>query len=497
MDSYLIVNLNSVPKRLDIFSVDNNKVDHLEGCEIEEPVIEIKAAYDENSEAAGSDTDSSDTNSRPETESASTDIPGAAVSDNLSESGGAVLVSSIKSALSKLTTKWTSSAVIFAPSSYYSCNISLPFNDEKTISKVLRSEIEDLLSFGTEDFIVDHKVVGRLDNGEFDVHLAMADKNELSDLINQCNACGIDPVAITPPPALLQAPDPVACCIQLSSHAVNLSFLISGQLRSDRSLKTTDLSSTDILAEIKRSILSIEKRYQTEFKTVYLLSDKTSEISSQIEHVILTSGKEVIHHETDSANAVTSVLASNKGVAELFVNFRTGELAKVLSFANIWQILKPFMPYLLLSIILVGAALIATYYQKESEIDALQQDINAKAAQILGVNQIASGEVTKTIQQSIQTIEKQLSEIGSPAKYSPLEILARLSADFSTTTLPKLMNLSIKSSELVFTVSSDSFAAIDPIEKVLNSNKQFYCSFERKDSGSGTREFTFTVKLCE
>ena len=113
-----------------------------------------------------------------------------------------------------------SSVVLFADiPEYTSLNLSLPLNDPKSIRKVLDLEVQDLIPFELDEFLVDHRVTGRLPSPisqegeneapvaspEFDVHVGLVPKDSVRRILKQCDAWGVTPVVVSPPASALAA----------------------------------------------------------------------------------------------------------------------------------------------------------------------------------------------------------------------------------------------------------------------------------------------------
>jgi hypothetical protein len=497
MESFLILNLTTEPKRIDVLKVDGPSLELLESSELQSINSEASSGNKEKAGEEQSDSDKSETSS-----------PDLANSENTSPAQE--LSNSISAALKNITHRWNSCALIYEPTTYFSCNLDLPFKDEKSVGRVIDSEVQDLVNFDLDEFILDYKVIGENNSNGFDVHIALASKDELNSLITACQASGLDPMAVSTLSSLfkgklLESPQKYinnCCFIQLASDSISLCFKASNKIRADRKISLIDRSTEEIISEVKRTLILAKKRFGVEFDDLIveypensLHKNKHSNILSELESNFKITEKATIPSAASSSLALA--LGDSKGAEDLLVNFRTGELAKVLGFYGIWKIFNPFLPYLLLTCFLILFSIVASYFSKESEIASLQQQINTKVSEILEVKSVPANELVNSIKRSNETIDKQLSEIGSPAKFSPLEVLATLSKDFSGVSGVEIASLTVKSTDLIISGTSTSYEAVDAVADIFAKRKDFYCKVTRNVSTSSNRQFTFTVSICE
>lgn len=443
-------------------------------------------------------------------------------------------VSQLSSAIEKLEPVWSSSAILISPKSYHSLNLELPFKDDKNVVKVLSLETQDRLPFDVDEFFLEHKVLGTMPDNQYDVHVALSSKQEIGTLISNCREAGLDPIAISTVASLLEgkvSSNPEifsrnAVFLSLHGNNAHLAFRVDGEFKSDRTFALKDKTLANIISEVQRSIGAVESRYLKPFEEIWLdvanfsnAPDETDSsyarqedtaaisvaltierVKAALESAVNIPLKLLKQDDGDSYRQLTDFFAPlcNEGkTSKLFINFRTGQFSQTLRWAELWRITSSALPYLFMVCLFGAGILIATYLSREQEINKLQQAVIEKVQPLLGDNKLISGQVVKSIQTANDTIEKQLKDLGSPSKYSPLDVLSEVTRDFSSIKDVTITSVSIRGTQLTVVGSSKNYENVDAIEKVLQAKRTLYCRPSNNVSGTTTRQFTFTVTLCD
>lgn len=414
-------------------------------------------------------------------------------------------ISQLSQAIEKLDPVWTSSAILVAPNSYHSMNLELPFSDDKSISKVLSLEAQDRLPFMLEEFFISHKVLGARPDNQFDVLVTITSKDEIGNLLSNCQQAGLDPVAITTVSSLIgakveAAPDKFAQnSVFFVSHGSKayLTFRIFGELKSERVFDCVGLDIAAIASEIQRSIALMESRYSVQIEEIWTDS-KLAELDQLLSE---RCGIEIksLNTNSDGANLMDGFISSCQDgkVSGLFVNLRSGQFSQTLRWGELRKITAPAFPYLLMFLFMSAAILFAIYTIREREAEDLQRNIIAKVQPLLPDAKLVPGQLVKTIQLTNDTIEKQLKDLGSPSKFSPLDVLSEVSRDFASIKDITVTSVTIRGTQLTVDGTSTNYENVDAIDKVLQSKRTLYCRPSKQVSGTGTRQFTFTITLCD
>ena len=435
-------------------------------------------------------------------------------------------ISQLSTAIEKLEPVWTSSALLVAPSSYHSINLELPFNDDKNVGKVLTLEAQDRLPFELDEFFLEHKVLTQQLDSQYDVHVSLTKKTELSKLLSDCQQAGLDPVAITTVPSLIEGlvltqPQAFAAnSVFLAFHSdkAYLAFRVAGEFKCDRAIAFANKNPSSLISEIKRSVRSVEQRYSSTFEELWVETselpkaerypsdypvspDNTAEsyIAALKEELSLNIKLISSLEESNSARLADwfAFLCADGRATKLFTNFRSGQFSQTLKWGAVWKICNAAFPFFLLFVIVSFAILVSTYVSRESEIEHLQSGVIAKVQPLLGEGKLVPGQVVKAIQIANDTIEKQLKDLGSPSKFSPLDVLAEVTRDFSSVKEVSVSAVTIRGTQLTVVGSSPTYETVDAVEKVLQAKRTLYCRPTKQVSGTSTRQFTFTITLCD
>lgn len=451
------------------------------------------------------------------------DQPAADPSNAASFDPSALFVEQLTAAIGKLEPVWTSSAILMAPQSYHSINLELPFRDDKSVSKVLQIEAQDRLPFEVDEFVLEHRVLGQTPDKQFDVHVALTRKEEIARLLANCQQAGLDPMAISTVTSLLEGKiqsypqrfaENAAFLAFHGSHAY-LAMRIGAELKCDRVMPIAELDSANLVSEVKRSIAAVEQRYGVRLQEFWLDGPSRSELGrdldtaptpedfERLQKILAKELKQPVKLMSELEPGSTLLvdwfarLCADGKPARLFVNFRSGQFSQTLRWGALWKILRSALPYFGLFALVTIAILIATYISREREISALQDGVIAKVKPLLGEQTLQPGQVVKTIQIANETIEKQLKELGSPSKFSPLDVLSEVTKDFSSVRDANITSVSIRGTQLMVVGASSNYENVDALEKNLQSKKSLYCRLSKQVSGTTTRQFTFTITLCD
>jgi len=158
---------------------------------------------------------------------------------------------------------WTSAVVIIAGDQYHSLNLDLPFNDSRRLNKIIDLEVQDLVPFDVDEFVLQHRTVSTNQNGTFDVHVSIMPRARLATILAACREGGIEPAVLSTAtsvvgvlPKLYPSFPRDAVVVMYRSPVYYVTFMLDGEVRSDRiidhSILNGDTSSpTAALTEIR------------------------------------------------------------------------------------------------------------------------------------------------------------------------------------------------------------------------------------------------------
>lgn len=418
----------------------------------------------------------------------------------------------------------TNALVILPPLEYLSTVLSLPFGDAKQLSRIVESELQDLVPFDTTEFVLHYRVVGKRPDGNFAVHVAAIPRSIVKNALAACHSRGIDPVVLTTPESILQAiaslrtdgPEPVLYCY-ISDRFAHVALSENGVVILDRTVDRSapytngshggSLSLQALLYRVRLELGAMERRAEKRIAKVVFVDSAidTGPVATALGcPVEILNSCELLKDATSpSALAVMgALLADDIRASTVLTNFRVHEFSYRPPLKELLGALKLLAPYFLLAILLGLAYIAAAYVLTEAQIRSLDsaaaKQISANAA---GLSIIPGNEV-KSLSIETSRIQEELKDLGSPESYSPLETLALLS-----TTLPSIPDVTveridIKGTKVNLEGCAPDYAVVEKIQNTFEHSDLF--SDVKKSSmsncGSGRpngRGFKFELGIRE
>lgn len=436
-----------------------------------------------------------------------------------------------------LTSTWSSTILLVPPLEHLSLNLDLPFGDAKNISKILDLEIQDRVAIDTSDFLIEHSTIGPTKGGEYDVHVNLVPKTYLKNLLTLCHNLKVEPVVITTPGGILDAlaylantrlPRDCALLFETDSY-VYLVARIAGIARSDRVIIKDRSSQLDKLAtEVRVTLSALQARYQCNFEKIYILEgahqqaweekvDIPIERIKAGEFVSLSNGSQNdlsgshldgSHFDSspfDSSHcaaALVTVFAQEEDAPKPLTNFRTKEFAYSPKMKELLRASRVLLPYVSAVVGMVIIFTLVRYILGHHRISTLEAAMHARIHQAMPTLRLEEGKEVSQVNAEKFRVEQDLTELGTPSKHSPLEILLQVSNDFPTAPNINFSVLNIRGNKITIEGSAPDYTAVERIQKAFEKRKSFYCRVERNRSpsysaGTGSRSFAFEMFLCE
>jgi len=448
--------------------------------------------------------------------------PGPDTPSSPSSSGGATPLPA--DLLAPVKTPWTASVLIIPAWDYHSLNLDLPFGDTKNIRKVIDLEVQDVVPFDLEEFLIQHHTVSPSmgspsTGGAFDVHVSLIPRVVLQNILRACAPSGIEPVVVSTPSSAVGAlyhlaPDsvPENSAVILSRppfFGVAISF--DGILRTDRLIDRSILNgSTDareqVLSELKLTLAAAERRYQRTVERVFLLGDgySTGEIQQalarNVEALDLSFVKGSSSPDT-ALPAMSAVFAQDTQAPSILTNFRTREFAYSVRLSELVRGLRSLAPFALGLALVILISTGATWWIREHRIGGIEGAIRDQIMAVIPELTAEPGREFEALQVEFAQIDRDLKNLGSPAATSPLEALVAVSRDLPAAAGSTVQSVDIKGNKMTFEVTVPKYGAGESIQKALEKRRQVYCRVRRESGGSspqaGPIAYRFEVWLCE
>ncbi|MCB0338550.1 MAG: hypothetical protein KDD53_03050, partial [Bdellovibrionales bacterium] len=406
----------------------------------------------------------------------------------------------LKTAIERLETPWYDSVLIVPEEQYLSLNIDLPFNDPKQIRKVLELEVQDLVPFQVEDFLIDYRVVGAREDGRFDIHVGMIPKSSMRHILNVCKAAGFDPQLVSAPSGILGAP----ICLAPSYFPENAAFIwahypvfaiafcINGNIVLDRMVKDIPpgLAETNgsfpstvhhkrVLQELKLTLASVERRYEKKVEKVYVFGNSLER--SALQNVLarpveaLETGEFVKLDGTDPHLAGLGAIYVETGQQEALTNFRCGEFAFRPHLRELFIGMRALAPYLSALLGFVLFTLIFLFQIRSSRISDLKQHINSTVKATLGESSVREGTELSVLESEISAVESRLQDIGSLSSLSVLDAFLETSQDFQKVKkLVSVDEIEIKENRITIKGAAPDYTAIDTVKNAFAAKPETY-----------------------
>ncbi|RMG43387.1 MAG: hypothetical protein D6719_03840 [Candidatus Dadabacteria bacterium] len=428
----------------------------------------------------------------------------------------------LRSILAKIDGDWTDSLLAVTSDQYLSLNLNLPFNSESSIKRIIKLEVQDLLPFPVDEFVLVPFVTGPGTNEDYDVHVSMLPRAYLKSIISLCRLAEFEPRCITTPSSLLGAlyalaPESMAKNSAAVYSDEQFCYVISrheGLLRSDRVIlkkRSLDVEPRDkdsLIQDLKITLVSLESRYGSNLENIYLLGNTFEPVELQnaigrpVEKLRF---EEFIRNPPDQQplTALSSIFNSElEQPAEPLANFRSGEFKYNPYIKLIKRLSLKVAPYLLGLVATFCLFLAAKYYANNYYINSMRTALRKEVQAVLPNMEIPSGKELQILQQEYNQLERQLKELGSLAKFSPLDSLLAISRDFKATGDTYVTRLQIESSKIILQGEAPNYQAVEQLERRLRRNKDIYCRVTKTSSGYAIgrrdkRGFKFEITLCQ
>jgi len=431
----------------------------------------------------------------------------------------------VKSWIDGLADEWVGPVVILPAQNYLSLNLDLPFADNKSINKVLNLEVQDLVPFDVSEFLLHHRVVGKLPNNSQDVHVAALSRSEIEKSLAALRRLGFEPMLLCPPSSALAAVYDLMSKDFLAKNAVLLMrqdllcymvLIQAGKAIADRvinlgafgaaELKEAEVQSI-IAQQVGLTLSSINRRSNYDFEKLYLVGGGIQAealagvISRPIEELKPQTRIEGLDGRGLLAGLSAVFLRENDSLQPLS-NFRIKEFAYKLPFHILGAGLKKIAPLFLATLGIGLLSLLGIYYARANAIHKLKSSVSEQIHQALPGLSLAPGQELQTLSGEVNNIELQLKSLGSPSKMTPIHALYELSKHIPQNSGINIRRVNIAGLIMKVEGEAPDYAAVDKLKKVFDKRKRIYCHVDKKSGqtnsyGATARQFSFELELCD
>lgn len=437
---------------------------------------------------------------------------------DVSSSGSATLTR----LLNAFSDTWSSSILIVPSKNYLSLKVSLPFADSKSIEKVIDLEVQDMVPFDVEEFLIGYNVLGV--NAEspalFDVHVSLIPKNYIKRVLRTCRSCQFEPVAITSPASALAsfyhvAPDYFAdnaAFVYLNNQTCYSCSAFDGIVSEDRAFQNSwvvpngnGAGVVDAqIKELKVALASLENRHNKNVEKVYFLGNSLNPTTLQnhlgrsvevLDTSDLTKGS---RSAATSIAAAAAVFVRDLNPAPLLSNFRSREFAFRPQLKQVFQGLKALLPYAVLTLLLVLTTCVVKIALNQYQIRTMRATIEEKIRAVAPSAANDGARTVKALNAAAKKVETELNSLGAPSLHAPIEVFTQLARDVGKAKAIEISQIRITGDRALITGTANSYAEADELRRIFKRNSDMYCVVERDNASSadGSRGFKYSINLC-
>lgn len=418
---------------------------------------------------------------------------------------------------SMLRTPWSSAALIIPAEQYHSLNVDLPFNDPRKINKILELEVQDLVPFGVDEFLLQHRPVHTNGDGTYDVHVSIMPRERLATILAACKEAGVEPAIVSTATSVVAALPQMyptfprdTVVILFRQGAYYLTFIVGGEVRTDRVVDRTvlngDAHSTEaVIAEMRISIAAAEAKYGCRFERVYLLDTPftATEGAAGFDRptaVLALPNISGAEGKGSELAAISAAFLRDKEPIVPLTNFRTGPFAYNLQLEELWRGLSLMRPYFLAALLTLGVALLSTYALREQQIRRLGNTLREQIFAVVPDLSAPEGRETDALLGQIKALDQQLENLGSPTQTSPLGSLLEISRELPANAGLEVSRFRMRGNQITLDLTAPDYAAAEAFKNTLRKKSTLYCRITMDavpGGAAGRRSFRYEVFGCE
>jgi hypothetical protein len=428
------------------------------------------------------------------------------------------LASAIKRASIELSKDWDDTVLFLHAPSQSALNITMPFSDDKRLSKLIPSEVQDLVPFDTDEFIISYQHTGSINGSGQDIHVSLCPTEPVKQILEELKGTSAEPRIITSPTSGLQGLyeffgselEPNASICILTDEWTYIGFVINKKLVSQRMLKR-ELFADQVWGSIESAIRNIEIRYEISLPILYRIIEAKNlpaesltaphNFNRTIKDLSLAS---LFPHLT-SRISLTALLGSVFGRSypnspKVLSDFRKGNFAYRPPLREVINGLKVLMPLILITTLTGILALGGWYAAREYQIRSLRKTLSDTITESIPGFTAPLGQEAQSLNSITQNIQDSLKDLGSPLASPPLMVLAALSDDIKSVDGITVTRASIKNGEVKIDGSAPNYRTLNRLEVALKKRKSLFCRIKTDNPGrtlDNARDFQMVLTLCD
>ncbi len=437
----------------------------------------------------------------------------------------------LKATIRSLPREWTGASVIIPPHDHLALNLNLPFGDSKNLDRIVDLEVQDVVPFELDDFVVQYSPLGPSSLGgaalavndqptpSYDVHVGLMPRLFVRNLLFFCKAVGIEPNIITVPSSALASVYHLGKDFFKTNSAVvfnrgdefSMAVFINGEVRVERVLfasrviaaaprEANDHPLKAVFAALKLMLAATERRYGARVENVYLLGREVKGTNSQqlfgrpIQSLHLNDFVKGNGSSVGLSALSAPFAADGTGVAPLS-NFRSREFSFTPRIGEFLRALVGTTRYIKLAIGGITLAALSIYLMRAYTISSIQRSLKSQIASVIPSFDAPPSEIRSALMKAESKLSEELGVLASPARVSPLDALLEILRLLPQGDNITISAIKISGTKAQITGTATQLSAIEGVGKALRANNGVFSKVTATPGSSAMSKFNFTVEL--
>jgi hypothetical protein len=425
--------------------------------------------------------------------------------------------------------EWSAISVIIPPHDHLALNLNLPFGDARNLDRIVDLEVQDVVPFELEDFLVQYSSLGPITQGgaaidlkaeptmQYDVHVGLMPRLFVRNILYLCKAAGLEPNIMTVPSSALGSVYHLGRDFFTTNSAVvfnrgdefSMAVFINGEVRVERVLYASKIHSPvdanehplkAVFTALKLMLSATERRYNTRVENVYLLGREVKGSNLQqlfgrpIQGLNL---KDFI--KSDGAigglSPLSAPFAADESTKPPLSNFRTRELSFTPKIGEFLRALMGTAKYFQIAVGAVIIGILLTYLVRAYTISAIQSSLTQQIATVIPGFTASPSEIRPELLKAEGKLTEELGVLASPAKVSPLDALLAILKLLPSGENVTINSIKISGIKAQITGTAPQLSSIEAVGKALKANNGVFSKVTATPGSSAQGKFNFTVEL--
>jgi hypothetical protein len=436
-------------------------------------------------------------------------------------------VNALRDALATLEPAWTSAAIIIPPYEHLALNLKLPFGDPKNLNKIVDLEVQDVVPFELDEFLVQHTSLGLLSQsvtdakvagGAYDVHVALLPTLYVKNILDLCSKAGLDPAVMTVPSSAAGAVFHLAkdffqgnaAIVRNTGHAYSITLFIEGKVRAEQVVDASNLLASaangaeadtrPVFTALKLMVAANERRYGVRVETIYLLGVVPDQLGLHqlmgrpVEPLILNDLVKT-GDQTVGLSPLGAFFAQDESPAVPLSNFRTKQFSFRPRFAELLRALKETSGYILAAVAMVAVAVAGVYGVRQYNLSRERESLISELQTVVTDFPTETDDIRAALIAAENKISQDLGVLGSPAKITPLDALVEVIRLVPDSTGVQILSIKVSGTRAQLSGIAPQLSAIEDLERTLRSSKSLFSKVTATPGTANSSRFPFTIEM--